>query len=84
MGELTLGQKRIRTGFNPSKEDSIYVVKQKFATLIDDLETLRKFYLNRTEEEKEKFDIGEQMRLISTAQTKIEEAAMWTIKSMTV
>lgn len=84
MEQLTLGQKRIRTGFNPSKEDSISVVKQKFATLIDDLETLRKFYLNRTEEEKEKFDMGEQMRLIATAQTKIEEAAMWTIKSMTV
>lgn len=82
MEQLTLGQKRIRTGFNPSGDDLVGKTKQTFADLIDVLETLKKFYNNRSEEEKSKFDLGEQMRLIATAQTKVEEAAMWTVKAM--
>ena len=52
--------------------DKIMFKKKEFAQLIDGLES----------EKKENTD-PEKLRLIATAQTKIEEAAMWTIKAMT-
>ena len=68
----TLGEKRIRVNFNPMRTDKIMFKKKEFAHLIDELES----------EKKETTD-PEKLRLIATAQTKIEEAAMWTIKAMT-
>lgn len=68
----TLGEKRIRVNFNPMGTDKIMFKKKEFASLIDELES----------EKKETTD-PEKLRLIATAQTKIEEAAMWTIKAMT-
>ena len=68
----TFGEKRIKVNFNPMITDKIMFKKKEFAHLIDELES----------EKKENTD-PEKLRLIATAQTKIEEAAMWTIKAMT-
>ena len=68
----SIGEKRVRVNFNPMGTDKIMFKKKEFAQLIDELES----------EKKENTD-PEKLRLIATAQTKIEEAAMWTIKAMT-
>lgn len=68
----SIGEKRVRVNFNPMGTDKIMFKKKEFASLIDELES----------EKKETTD-PEKLRLIATAQTKIEEAAMWTIKAMT-
>ena len=68
----SIGEKRVRVNFNPMGTDKIMFKKKEFAQLIDGLES----------EKKETTD-PEKLRLIATAQTKIEEAAMWTIKAMT-
>ncbi len=68
----SIGEKRVRVNFNPMVADKIMFKKKEFAQLIDGLES----------EKKENTD-PEKLRLIATAQTKIEEAAMWTIKAMT-
>ncbi len=68
----SIGEKRVRVNFNPMGTDKIMFKKKEFAQLIDGLES----------EKKENTD-PEKLRLIATAQTKIEEAAMWTIKAMT-
>ena len=68
----TFGEKRIKVNFNPMITDKIMFKKKEFASLIDGLES-----------EKKQTTDPEKLRLIATAQTKIEEAAMWTIKAMT-
>jgi hypothetical protein len=68
----TFGEKRIRVDFNPMKSDSIMIVKKEFAQLIDQLEVFKRDNSD-----------PETMRLVATAQTKIEEAAMWTVKALT-
>ena len=68
----SIGEKRIRVNFNPMGTDKIMFKKKEFASLIDELES-----------EKKQTTDPEKLRLIATAQTKIEEAAMWTIKAMT-
>lgn len=39
--ELTFGQKAVGVSFNPSQNQSVANIKQKFADLIDDLDGLR-------------------------------------------
>jgi hypothetical protein len=68
----SIGEKRVIVNFNPMGTDKIMFKKMEFAQLIDGLES----------EKKENTD-PEKLRLIAIAQTKIEEAAMWTIKAMT-
>ena len=68
----SIGEKRVRVNFNPMGTDKIMFKKKEFASLIDGLES-----------EKKQTTDPEKLRLIATAQTKIEEAAMWTIKAMT-
>jgi hypothetical protein len=70
----TLGEKRVRTSFNPSANGLVDVIKQDTARLINTLEDLRTLYNGDPEA----------LRLISTAQTKYEEAAMWAVKAATV
>lgn len=72
MEELSLGEIRIRTKFNPSSDDKVYLLKQNTANLIDTLECL-----------KTETGQSEKNRLISIAQTKYEEAAMWAVKAAT-
>ena len=63
--QLTIGEQRVRTQFNPSKGGVVDQLKQKTAELINLCETL-----------KVKDD-----RLASLAQTAYEEAAMWAVKA---
>jgi hypothetical protein len=73
--ELTLGEKRVRTEFNPSKAGNVEFIKQTTAKVIDVLEELKK-------DERHQHN-GETLRLISLAQTAFEDAAMWGVKAVT-
>lgn len=63
----SIGEQRVRTEFNPSKEDVIDQIKQKSAELINLVESVR----------------DKDPRLASLAQTGYEEAAMWAVKCAT-
>lgn len=66
----TLGQKRVKAEFNPSKNEIVDQIKNKAAELIDLTEQLRVEGLS-----------GERHRLISIAQTEAETAAMYAVKA---
>lgn len=63
----TVGEKRVRVEFNPSKDDVVSQIKQKTADLINLCETLKE----------------KDGRLASVAQTEYESAAMWAVKAAT-
>lgn len=63
----TLGEQRVRTEFNVSKDSVVDQIKQKSAELINICETLK----------------PKDGRLASLAQTTFEEAAMWAVKAAT-
>ncbi|WP_395765070.1 hypothetical protein [Elizabethkingia anophelis] len=73
--EKTLGQIRVRTDFNVTKADNISLIKQQTAHLIDMLEDQR---LDGSLPA-----VSEKQRLISIAQSKYEEAAMFAVKALT-
>lgn len=64
---LSLGEQRVRTKFNPSENDTVSQIKQKSAELINLCEELK----------------AKDVRLASLAQTSYEEAAMWAVKAAT-
>jgi hypothetical protein len=66
----SIGEKRVRTEFNPSKNGSVDQIKQKTAELINLCEEL-------------KGADQETNRLIALAQTHYEDAAMWAVKAAT-
>jgi hypothetical protein len=65
--EKSLGEKRVRTGFNVSGSSIVDEIKQKSAELINLCELLKE----------------KDGRLASLAQTSYEEAAMWAVKAAT-
>jgi len=65
--ELTIGESRVRTPFNPSASSEVDQLKQKTAELINLCEELKL----------------KDARLASLAQTAYEEAAMWAVKAAT-
>ena len=65
--EMTLGEKRVRQGFNPSGNQDVFEIKDRTAKLIDFCETLKR----------------KEPRLAALAQTAYEEAAMWAVKAAT-
>lgn len=65
--ELSLGEKRVRTEFNPTVNDEVAMIKMKTAELINMCESLR----------------VKNSRLADLAQTAYEEAAMWAVKAAT-
>jgi hypothetical protein len=65
--ELTLGEQRVRTKFNLSRNSNVDRLKTKTAELINMCEELKK----------------QDPRLASLAQTSFEEAAMWAVKAAT-
>lgn len=65
--QLSIGEKRVRTTFNPSQSDIVSKLKQKSAELINICEQLKE----------------KDPRLASLAQTSYEEAAMWAVKAAT-
>lgn len=75
MSEKTLGEKRVRTDFNPSATGNVAFIKEKTAELINVLED----YKNDPQNEID----SEAARLIATAQTTFENAAMWGVKAVT-
>ena len=64
----TLGEKRVQRNFNPTANSIVELLKQKYADLIDDLETM-------------KAD-GKDNRCISIAQTDLETSCMYAVKSI--
>lgn len=66
----TLGELRVRTEFNPSLSDTVSVLKQKTAELINLVDSLPAVG-------------GETGRLKALAMTAYEEAAMWAVKAAT-
>ena len=75
--EKTIGEKRVRVDFNPSTGEiygSVADLKNRTAKLINALEELKPEGVTLP---------GEQLRLISLAQTAYEEAAMWAVKAAT-
>jgi hypothetical protein len=78
--EKTLGEKRVRTSFNPSDVDTVAQLKQKSGEIINLLEELKIAKITEGEDILQK---GEFLRLIHIAQTSYEEAAMWAVKAAT-
>jgi len=64
---LSIGEQRVRTEFNPSKDSIVDQIKQKTAELINLCEDLK----------------VKDERLASLAQTGYEDAAMWAVKAAT-
>jgi len=67
MQKQTIGELRVRTQFNPSADSVVDQIKQKTAELINLCETLKE----------------KDPRLVATAQTTYELAAMWAVKAAT-
>jgi len=72
----SLGAKRVRESFNPSKDSMVDKIKRYTADLIDLCHELKLDSEGLPHEE-------EQSRLASLAMTAYEEAAMWAVKAAT-
>lgn len=73
---MTLGEYRVGIPFNPLSNPIVDDIKRRAADLIDLCESMRK----------ETGDLetdAERNRLISIAQTHLEDAAMWAVKAVT-
>lgn len=70
MSEVTIGQQRVRTDYNPSADVRVDQVKKATADLIDLCERLKADPV--------------QARCAALAQTAYEEASMWAVKALTV
>jgi hypothetical protein len=64
---MTIGEDRVRLGFNPGNDDLVYQIKLRTAGLINTCEDLK----------------AKDPRLAALAQTAYEEAAMWAVKAAT-
>lgn len=69
MKELTLGMRRVGLSFNPSKSDDVNQVKKQIADLLDLLESYKDD------------EFSEKNRTLSIAQTELETASMYAVKS---
>lgn len=65
--ELTVGESRVRTNFNPSNDSVVDQIKQKTADLINLCESLK----------------DKDPRAASLAQTEYESAGHWAVKAAT-
>lgn len=80
----SVGERRIRTDFNVSGIDMVTIIKKQAAELIDLLEAQRvALRTGDTHLLEEHLKATAKNRLISLAQTSIEEAAMWAVKAAT-
>lgn len=70
--DLTIGEKRVRTEFNPGNNDKVQNIKEKFAHLINEVNELPS---------PADTDAG---RLKALSMTALEESAMWAVKAATV
>lgn len=74
--ELTFGQKAVGLTFNPSGDDAVTQVKQKFAEIIDVMNDFKTV-------ETSNMSTGEHKRLASIAITESQSAQMWAVKALT-
>lgn len=75
--QLTVGEQRVRTSFNPGNNSVVDQIKQKTAELINLIDGLR------APDSIQKEEFGEYVRLKSLAMTEYENAAMWAVKAAT-
>ena len=71
----TLGEKRVRTTFNPSNNSLVDQIKQKTAELINLVQEIPLHDFDRD---------CERDRLTDLAEDRYEEAAMWAVKAATL
>lgn len=64
----TLGEKIVQMSFNPSANQNVEALKQKYADLIDTLEVMKVE--------------GKDARCLSIAQTELETSCMYAVKSL--
>jgi len=76
--KTTLGQRRVRVEFNPSKQDYVQDLKMAGANFIDLIDGAAN-NPNFSQEQLDDF-----RRLKSLAITHIEDATMWAVKAATV
>ncbi len=84
---LSLGERRVRTTFNPANDSTVDLIKQKSAELINIMDGLKNDELSKTYDKSpdvKKEISGEKLRLIELSQTAYEEAAMWAVKAATM
>ena len=72
----SLGARRVRESFNPSKDDMVDKIKRYTADLIDLCNELMP-------RDAADANSGETARLVALASTAYEEAAMWAVKAAT-
>jgi hypothetical protein len=75
MRVLSIGEKRVRTEFNPSGVGNVNFIKENSAKLINVCDEMKPKEGEVVEPEK--------LRLIALAQTAYEEAEMWAVKAAT-
>ncbi len=88
IGPPTLGEKRVRTTFNPANNGVVDKIKQGTAAMIDlcaaikndDSVSEKGSALNPADYQAA---FGEKHRLLALAQTAYEEAGMWAVKAAT-
>lgn len=76
--ELSLGERRVRTTFNPTDDSIVQHLKERAAEYIN--------YIDQNVNAPVGMDsskLGEFVRLKSLAMTDIENAAMWAVKAAT-
>ena len=69
---MSFGEKAVGLSFNPSKDDLVHSVKQRFAVIIDEMHALRL-----------RSESPEVKRLASVAITEAQGAQMWAVKAIT-
>lgn len=72
---LSFGQKAVGLTFNPGNNAKVESIKQKFAAIIDELES----YRNPVNEERH----PEVSRMLSIAITEAQTSQMWAVKAVT-
>ena len=80
---MSIGETRVRIDFNVGGDDHVTSVKQTTADMINFLNTLDPFRDKDATCEDFLSDSVEKSRLITIAQQKYEEAAMWAVKAIT-
>jgi len=70
--EQSFGEKAVGLAFNPSKDDLVHQVKQRYAVIIDEMHALRL-----------RAESPEVKRLASVAITEAQGAQMWAVKAIT-
>jgi hypothetical protein len=73
---MTLGEYRVGITFNPGGNEHVNEIKRRVADLIDFLEDQRHETAHLQTD-------AERFRLLSLAQTHLEDAAMWGVKAVT-